>query len=66
MHAAWSPPPSGSSSSTNGETVLRIGADDLDWIARYLASLPCGFKVIEPDDLRQSVARLATQLAASG
>ena len=47
-------------------TVLRIGADDLDWIARYLASLPCGFRVIEPDDLRHSVARLATQLAASG
>jgi predicted DNA-binding transcriptional regulator YafY len=47
-------------------TVLRIGADDLDWIARYLASLPCGFTVIEPEDLRESVARLATQLAASG
>ena len=51
---------------SDAATVLRTGADDLDWIARYLALLPCRFRVIEPDDLRQSVTRLATQLATSG
>ncbi len=43
-------------------TMLRIGADELGWIARYLASLPCRFSVIEPDELRQEVSSLAARL----
>lgn len=46
-------------------TILRLGADDLDWIARYLASLPCPFRVIEPVELSEAVADLARALAAS-
>jgi predicted DNA-binding transcriptional regulator YafY len=49
-----------------GGTLLRIGADELDWIARYLAGLPCRFRVLEPDELKEAlrdlVARLDTQL----
>ena len=47
---------------TEGGTLLRTGADDLDWIARYLASLPFGFEIIHPPQLRKEVRRLARRL----
>jgi predicted DNA-binding transcriptional regulator YafY len=43
-------------------TLLRIGAEDLEWIARYLAGLPCGFTVLEPDELKGAVDELAHRL----
>ncbi len=43
-------------------TVLRIGADDLDWIARYLVRLGFGFEVIAPDALRDAVRHLGERL----
>jgi predicted DNA-binding transcriptional regulator YafY len=46
-----------------GGTLLRIGADDLEWIARYLAGLGCRFRVIEPEELKAAVAGLASRLA---
>jgi predicted DNA-binding transcriptional regulator YafY len=45
-----------------GGTLLRIGADELDWIARYLASLPCRFRVLDPPELADAVRRLAARL----
>ena len=42
-------------------TLMRIGGE-VDWIARYLAGLPCRFTVLEPDELRQALSELAAQL----
>jgi predicted DNA-binding transcriptional regulator YafY len=44
------------------ETLLRIGADDLDWIARYLASLNCRFTILDPPELGNAVAEFAERL----
>jgi len=38
-----------------GGTLLRIGADELDWIARYLAGLPCRFRILEPVELKAAL-----------
>jgi predicted DNA-binding transcriptional regulator YafY len=43
-------------------TRLRIGADDLDWVARYLAELPFEFTVEKPPELREAVLRVAERL----
>lgn len=49
---------------TRGGTLLRIGADELDWIARYLAGLPCRFRILEPDDLKEALREVIARLAA--
>lgn len=43
-------------------TVLRIGADDVTWIAGYLAGLECRFEVLEPEELKEAVRDLAHRL----
>ncbi len=43
-------------------TFLEIGADDHEWIARYLASLPVTFEVIDPPELTEAVKSLGRQL----
>lgn len=45
------------------ETDLIIGADELGWIAGYLAGMPCRFTVIEPAALEDAIAGLAARLA---
>ncbi|HKX76511.1 MAG TPA: YafY family protein [Acidimicrobiia bacterium] len=45
-----------------GGTLLRIGADDLPWIARYLAGLPCRFRVLDPKELQEVIAQHAHRL----
>jgi hypothetical protein len=45
------------------DTLLRIGGDDLDWIARYLASLDCRFTILDPPELVDAVRALAARLA---
>ena len=45
------------------DTLLRIGGDDLDWIARYLASLDCRFTILDPPELVDAVRVLAARLA---
>lgn len=45
--------------------VLRVGADDLDGMARVLASLGLDLTVIAPVELRDALARLASRLAES-
>jgi predicted DNA-binding transcriptional regulator YafY len=43
-------------------SLLRVGADDLDWIARYLVRLDFPFEVVAPDELRDAVRRLGERL----
>jgi predicted DNA-binding transcriptional regulator YafY len=45
--------------------LLKLGADDLDWAARYLAELGCDFTVVSPPELRTALTRLAEKLTAA-
>ena len=45
--------------------VLRMQADSLDWAASVIAGLGCTFAVRAPDELRDSIGRLAARLVAS-
>jgi hypothetical protein len=44
------------------QALLRIGADDLDWIARYLAGSPFEFEVRHPPELRAELRALGRRL----
>lgn len=46
-------------------TVLRLGADDLGWVARYLVGLNCAFEVVEPQELVEELRTLGGRLLAS-
>ncbi len=46
------------------ECRLEIGADDLGWLARYLISMPMGFKVEEPPELAAEVVTIGEKLVA--
>lgn len=41
---------------------LIIGADEMTWLARYLLSLPVGFDVEEPEELRAELASIGEEL----
>jgi predicted DNA-binding transcriptional regulator YafY len=41
---------------------LTIGADEIDWLVRYLLSLPFGFDVEEPAELRDALALVGSDL----
>jgi hypothetical protein len=43
--------------------LLRFGADDLGWAARYLVTLDCRFTVRQPKELPGMLTRLARELA---
>lgn len=45
-------------------TRLIIGADDCDWLARFLAGLACGFEIVSPPELVTAVRELGKRLAA--
>ena len=45
-------------------TVVRLGGD-ADWLARYLASLPFRFEVLDSDEVRRELAVLAEQLTTA-
>jgi predicted DNA-binding transcriptional regulator YafY len=47
---------------TRRGTILRIGGDDLDWIARFLAGLPCRFEILEPAELKDALRSLVEHL----
>lgn len=51
---------------TDTTSLLRIGAVDLDWLARYLVGLTCGLEVIDPPELVGAINELGRQLAATG
>jgi predicted DNA-binding transcriptional regulator YafY len=43
-------------------TLLRTGADEIGWIAGYLAGLDCRFEVLEPDELKEAVKELGERM----
>ncbi|MDY7105829.1 MAG: WYL domain-containing protein [Actinomycetota bacterium] len=45
-------------------TMLRIGADDVDWIARYVAGLPCRVRAVGPPELVEALRVLGEHLVA--
>ncbi len=49
---------------TDAGTLLRMRVSSLDWMARILAGLDCGFTIRAPDELRTSVRTLAERLIA--
>lgn len=55
----------GTLEAAGGATLLRIGANDVEWIARYLAGLPFDVEVRSPPALRKALRVLARRLASS-
>jgi predicted DNA-binding transcriptional regulator YafY len=56
------PPSVGEIEERDGGTLLRVRAERLDGVARHLVGLNCGFTVLEPDELRTELLRLAAEL----
>jgi len=56
------PPSVGRLDAVDGATVLRMGANELDWIARYLAGLPFAVEVRDPPELRATLRALGRRL----
>jgi predicted DNA-binding transcriptional regulator YafY len=47
--------------------LLRVQADDLEWVARELARLPFGFRILKPVALKRAlVAQAQRMLALAG
>jgi predicted DNA-binding transcriptional regulator YafY len=55
----------GSLEAADGGTMLRVGGDDLDWIARYLVGLGCEVEIVDPPELRTVLRKLAHRLLAA-
>lgn len=51
---------------TDRHSVLRIGADDLDWLARHLVGLTCEVEVLDPPELVDALRELGRHLAVTG
>ena len=49
----------------DGQTLLRMRVDSLDWMAGVLAGLGCDFAVQAPEELREAVRGLAGRLVVS-
>jgi predicted DNA-binding transcriptional regulator YafY len=52
----------GSLEPMDGGTLLRFGADDLEWMARYLVGLPFDAEVLDPPELRETMRALAQRV----
>jgi predicted DNA-binding transcriptional regulator YafY len=46
------------------ETLLTIGADDMQWLSRYLLGLPWDFKVESPPELGEELMAIGRKLIA--
>ena len=44
-------------------TLLRIGAPDVEWLARYLAGLPFPFEIVDPPELKRELRAMGLRLA---
>lgn len=62
--AAWIPPTVGMLAPDGQSTLLRLGAHDLNWLARYLVGLAIPFEVHEPPELRHALTALGERLTA--
>lgn len=47
-------------------TLLRIGAHDLQWLARFLVGLDCDLEVVEPPELVAALRELGHRLSTTG
>jgi predicted DNA-binding transcriptional regulator YafY len=47
------------------ETLLTIGADDMQWLSRYLLGLPWDFKVESPGELSEELSAIGHKLIAA-
>jgi hypothetical protein len=47
----------------HGTVLMRIGGEDVTWIARWLAGIPYPFEVVEPPELRGALRELAERLS---
>jgi predicted DNA-binding transcriptional regulator YafY len=63
--AAHFPPTLAELEPTGEDTLLRMRAESLDWVAGLLAGAGCAFTIRRPDDLRRSVHALAERLHAA-
>jgi predicted DNA-binding transcriptional regulator YafY len=59
------PPTLAELESAGGDTILRMRAESLDWVAGLLAGAGCAFEIRRPDELRASVHALAERLRAA-
>jgi predicted DNA-binding transcriptional regulator YafY len=59
------PPTLGGLAEEDGETILRMRVESLDWMATVLAGLGCAFTIRKPAELAESVRGLAARLSAS-
>jgi predicted DNA-binding transcriptional regulator YafY len=50
---------------TGADTLLRMRAESLDWVAGLLAGAGCDFTIRRPEELRASVRALADRLRAA-
>jgi predicted DNA-binding transcriptional regulator YafY len=48
-----------------GEVILRFGANEVDWLARYLAGLPFDSEVRSPPEVRSALRDLGRRLQAA-
>jgi predicted DNA-binding transcriptional regulator YafY len=55
----------GSLEPAEGGTRFRVGANEIEWIARYLVTLPFEFEVIDPPELRAALRALGRHLQKS-
>ena len=44
-------------------TLLKIGADDIDWLSGFLIGLAIPFEVVRPSALRDQVREIALRVA---
>lgn len=58
-------PTDGTVEEVDGGTLLRFGADDVDWASSYLVRLECDFVVLQPPELRTAMRRMAERFRAA-
>ncbi len=63
--SGWVAPTVGVVAADGDSTLLRIGADSLEWLAHYLVGLDIPFDVEEPPELRHTLAEVGKRLTAS-
>jgi predicted DNA-binding transcriptional regulator YafY len=59
------PPHVGAVEASTSGAVLRIGADQAEWLTGYLIGLGLAFEVVSPPELREEVLAIAERAAAS-
>ena len=57
------PPDTGTFEAVKGGVLLRCQADNLDWMARTLIHVGCGFRVLHPPELRETLRQTARDIS---